>query len=185
MPSPANRSSASTNGDAGSRVFAHHTWSNAGWRRPYFDVLRLFSVDGPVLEPSAWKFQRAIFEPSDDLEEQLEQHQVGLSAVEQGTEGRFRWGGSHVVTYLPSDARVFEFEVRTPPSATLPKTLTIRIDGEVAARRELVGDSWLTLQQPLTPRAQGTDPYCIELLVDPPWRGADRGAMYRAFQWKR
>ena len=74
-----------------SRVFAHHTWSNAGWRLPYFDVLRLFSVDGPVLEPSAWKFQRAIFEPSDNLEEQLERHQAGLSAVQRGTDGSFRW----------------------------------------------------------------------------------------------
>jgi hypothetical protein len=168
-----------------SRVFTHHSWSNAAWRLPYFDVLQLFSVDGPILEPSAWKFQKAIFEPSDDVEEQLERHRVGLSVVERGAEGPFRWGRAHVVTYLPSDARVFEFEIRKPPSATVPKTLTIRVDGEVAERRELVGDSWLRVQQPLKPRAQGTDPYCIELLVDPPRPDADRAAMYRGFQWTR
>jgi hypothetical protein len=141
-----------------------------------------------VYERTAWKFQRAIFEPSDDVEAQLEQHQAGLSAEEQGADGPFRWGGAQVVTYLPADARVFSVEVRKPPGATVPQMLTVKIDGDVAARHELVGDSWLALQHPLPPRVQDVDPYCIELLVDPPWRGEDRrvrGAMYRAFQWKR
>lgn len=170
------------------RVFAEHSWAQAGWRLPYFDVLHLFSVKGRVLDPGAWTFERAIFEPSDDLETQLARYEAGLFGVEWGADGEFRWGGPQVVTYAPPDARSFTVEARKPPNMAQEQTLVVRIDGKVTARHQLTEGAWLRVEQALPSRRPGESPFCIELIVDRSWRGADRrlrGAMYRALEWKR
>jgi hypothetical protein len=72
------------------RTYAHHSWTNAGWRKPYFDLLHVFSINGPTLDPDSWTFEEAISEPSDDLERQLEESGSGLPEPEQGADGPFR-----------------------------------------------------------------------------------------------
>jgi Sulfatase/PA14 domain len=42
------------------RTFAYHSWVNADWGRPYYDVLNLYSVNGRVRDPAAWRFERRI-----------------------------------------------------------------------------------------------------------------------------
>ena len=169
------------------RTFAHHPWGDAGWKQPYFDVLRVFSVEGRVLDPNAWRFQKAIFEPSDELEAQLEEHEYGLSQVGQGPDGPFRWGDPYVVTYAPADARALFVEVRKAPGSPR-QTLTVRIDGHEAARHLLADDSWQAVRVELPGRERAANVYSVELLVDPAWRERDgrvRGAMYRALTWSR
>jgi hypothetical protein len=39
------------------RTYAFHSWENADWGRPYLDVLHVFSVNGRVLDPSAWSYK--------------------------------------------------------------------------------------------------------------------------------
>ena len=46
------------------RTYAFHTWKNADWSRPYFDVLHLFAVEGRVLDPDAWTFEKSILDPT-------------------------------------------------------------------------------------------------------------------------
>lgn len=46
------------------RTYAFHSWRNADWGREYMDVLYLFSVDGPVLDPDSWSFQKSVAEPA-------------------------------------------------------------------------------------------------------------------------
>ena len=58
------------------RNFAHHSWENADWERPYLDALELFSIDGRVLEPSSWTFQGTLFDPSVDSEAGLNEPQA-------------------------------------------------------------------------------------------------------------
>jgi hypothetical protein len=169
-----------------SRAYAQHSWTNAGWSRPYFDLLRLFSVEGPVLDPKSWTFQAALFEPAADLRAQLEEHQTGLFDIEQDADGPFRWGDVHVVTYAPPDARTFVLKARKTSTAPPSVTLSVRIDGHVVARRA-ISDSWITLEQELPIRMKGANPFCIELLLDPQWRSSGargRNVMYRDLGWR-
>ena len=46
------------------RTYAHHSWHNGDWSRPYFEVLHVFSVTGRVTAPESWQYQQAIFDPT-------------------------------------------------------------------------------------------------------------------------
>ena len=171
-----------------SRVYAEHSWTNAGWKLPYFDVLRLFTINGSVLDPNAWTYQRAIFEPSDDIDAQLEQYRTGLFPEEEEGDGVFQWGAPQVITYVPPDARLVVVEARRAPNVSPVQQLVVRVDGQVTARHQLAGDGWIRLEQALPSRGREQDPFCVELLVDPSWRGDDRrrrGAMFRHLEWER
>jgi hypothetical protein len=45
------------------RIYRFHSWKNTNWKDSYYDVLYEFSVEGRVLDPKAWKFERAIPAP--------------------------------------------------------------------------------------------------------------------------
>jgi hypothetical protein len=171
-----------------SREFVDHSWTNVSWDRPYFDLLRLFSVRGPILQASSWRFQGAIADPTEDLDALFERYQSGLSEIDQGDDGPFRWGDVHIVTYAPPDARLLSFDVRRAPAATFTQTLTVQIDGQVVARRQLADDSWVSVQETFPGWGTSrTNPYCVELLVNPPAGSEDRrqGALYRGLEWAR
>ena len=168
------------------RTYARHSWENAAWGRKYLDLLHIFSIDGRITDPSAWTFETAIFEPTDDLSAQLEEHQSGLFPVERGSDGLLQWGDAHVVTYLPPDARVFTVAARKASEASVPQSVTLRIDGQVVAEYELADNAWHTLRHELQATGKGGNPFCIELLVDPPWYGASGrrlGVLYRDPPW--
>ena len=170
------------------RTYAHHSWRNADWRRPYLDVLHVFSINGRITDPNAWTFQAAIFEPASDVNAQLEQHGTGLFPLEHGRDGSFQWGDVHIVTYLPPDARVFTVAAQKAPQAPFPQTVSVRIDGQVVGQYEFTDSSWHTLRHELEARGEGGNPFCIEILVDPPWyddSGRRLGLLYRDPPWAR
>ena len=168
------------------RTYAHHSWQHADWGRRYFELLHVFSIDGRITQPSAWTFQAAIFDPAGDVDAQLKQHQAGLFPVEQGREGALQWGNGHIVTYLPPDTRVFTVAARKAPRAPSPQTVSLRIDGQLVGQYEFTDSEWHTLRHELEARAEGGNPFCIEILVDPPWyddSGRQLGLLYRDPPW--
>ena len=168
------------------RTYARHSWENAAWGRAYVDLLHVFSIDGRITDPSAWTFETAIFEPTDDLSAQLKEHQSGLFPVERGSDGLRQWGDAHIVTYLPPDARVFTVAARKASEASVPQSVTLKIDGVVVAEYELADNAWHTLRHELQAKGEGGNPFCIELLVDPPWyddSGRRLGVLYRDLPW--
>ena len=150
------------------RTYAHHTWRHEVWRRPYLDLLHIFSIDGRITEPSAWTFRTAIFEPVSDVKAQLEQHGAGLFPLEHETARTVQWGDVHIVTYLPPDARVFTVAAQKAPQAPFPQTATVRIDGQVVGQAEFTDNLWHTLRYELEARSEGGNPFCIEISVAPP-----------------
>ena len=170
------------------RTYAHHSWQQADWGRRYFELLHIFSIDGRIAEPSAWTFQAALFNPAGDVNAQLEQHQAGLFPVEHGRDGSLQWGDVHIVTYLPPAARVFTVAAQQAPQATFPQTVTVRIDGQEVGQYEFTDSVWHTLRHELKARGEGDNPFCIEILVDPPWyddSGRRLGLLYRDPPWAR
>ena len=164
------------------RTYARHSWGNADWGRTYFRLLHVFSVDGRVTDPNAWSFQAAIVDPVDDVSAQLEQYRTGLFPLEQGSEGPFQWGDVHVVTYLPPDAQVFTVAARKAPEVPFTQTASLRIDGQLVGQHHFTDGQWHVLRYDLEARAEGGNPFCIEILVDPPWHddsGRQLGLLYR------
>jgi hypothetical protein len=169
------------------RTYAEHPWGEAGdWSRSYFEVLHLFTVDGRVFNADSWSLQKALFEPGGDTRA-VARGPVGLYQVERDADGAFRWGAPYVVTYAPSDARTLAFDVRRAPQPGSLQTVTLRIDGRVAARHELVDDAWHSYRHELGPRG-AAGPFTIELLAAPAShdeRGRELGVMYRNLEWTR
>ena len=169
------------------RTYAHHEWGRRNdWASPYFDVLHLFSVNGRVTNPEAWRHRRALFEPTDDREAQRRAHRVGLEAVEDGMAGRtgrpvYRTD-DYAVFYVAPDTRRITFDVRRASTARSPRTVTVRIDGDVFGEHRLADDTWHTLAYPVAVREAADSPFCVELLVSPVRRGgedSDSGVMLR------
>ena len=170
------------------RTYADHDWRQGSWSRPYLDLLHVFSVDGRIADPTAWSYQAAIFEPASDVSAQLEQHLEGLHPVEHGTDGSYQWGDPHIVTYLPPSARVFSVAAQKSPQAPFPQTAAVRIDGHVVGRYEFTDSQWHTLRYEFEARSDGGNPFCVEILVDPPWHddsGRRLGLRYRDPPWVR
>ena len=58
----------------------------------------------------------------------------------------------------------------------------------MVAQHKLEENSWHTLRHELQARGEGGIPFCIELLVDPPWyddSGRRLGVLYRDPPWTR
>lgn len=81
---------------------------------------------------------------------------------------RFQWTVERAVFYVPSDARLFEFKLRS--LAPFEQTLTVLLDGIVADRLKLGDHVWRDERYPL-PHRQGANRYRrVELVVTPIWR---------------
>ena len=164
------------------RTYVHHAWKNADWGRRYYDLLHLFSVNGPVTDAASWRYERAIFEPTRDLDAQLRSHEGGLFDVEDGPDGPFRWSTYQAVLYLRPDTPRFSFEARKAPQVTPAQHVTVRINGRVLGRHSLADDAWHRYEYDLAGDPTRADPYCVELLVTPHWRDSSNtaiGAMLR------
>ena len=168
------------------RTYAHHSWGGRNTHTSrWFDVLHLFSVDGRVTDPAAWRYRRAIFEPADDRAAQRGAHRIGLWADEDAAEpaaGRRTYvSGEYAAFFVPADTRRVTFDVRKAP-ALAAQTVTVRVDGRVVDRRSLTDDAWHTLDYAVEARDADNSPLCVELLVSPAWRTADdnpRGVLLR------
>ena len=154
------------------RTYAHYEWGmRNGWASPYFDVLHVFSVNGHVTDPEAWLYREALFQPYFDREGQRRTHRVGLHAVEDGTAGRngrpvYRID-DYAVFYAAPDTPRITFDVRNASTARSPRTVTVRIDGDVVWEYRLADETWQTLAYPVAARGADGNPFCVELLVSP------------------
>ena len=168
------------------RTYAYHSWGGRNTHTSrWFDVLHLFSVDGRVTDPAAWRYRRAIFEPADDRAAQRGAHRIGLWADEDTAEpdaGRRTYvSGEYAAFFVPADTGRVTFDVRKAP-ALAAQTVTVRVDGRVVDRRSLTDDAWHTLDYAVEARDADNSPLCVELLVSPAWRTADdnpRGVLLR------
>ena len=168
------------------RTYAYHSWGGRNTLTSrWFDVLHLFSVDGRVTDPAAWRYRRAIFEPADDRAAQRGAHRIGLWADEDAAEpaaGRRTYvSGEYAAFFVPADTGRVTFDVRKAP-ALAAQTVTVRVDGRVVDRRSLTDDAWHTLDYAVEARDADNSPLCVELLVSPAWRTADdnpRGVLLR------
>ena len=170
------------------RTYAHHAWGGQSpntFASPWFDALHLFSVNGRVTDPDAWRYRRVIFEPTDDSAAQRSAYRVGLWEDESdapAAAGRpALWTGDYAAFFVPADTGRVRFDVRKAPSLAA-QTVTVRVDGEVVGRHPLSGDAWRTLDYAVPPRDADNSPFCVELQVSPAWRDADdrpRGILVR------
>ena len=160
------------------RMYSYHSWgaqSPNGHLSPWFDVLHLFSIEGRVGDPGAWRYRQALFGPTEDRDAQRRTHRVGLAEEQDGDPapaGRSTfWTGEYAAFFVPSDTGRGAFEVRKAPGVAA-QTVTVRVDGEVVGRHSLSGDVWRALSYAVPARDADNSPCCVELLVSPPWRGA-------------
>ena len=167
------------------RTYADHSWgrrNNSGSQ--HIDVLHIFSVNGRVDRPDAWRYERAIFGPADDREEQYRMHRIGLSearddATEPSARRIYRTDG-YAAFFLGSDTNRLAFDLRRAPDSPT-RTVTVRVDGEFVGRYPL-SDAWRALEIPVEARDTDASPFCIELLGSPVEHqggGAARGVMLR------
>ena len=161
------------------RTFTYHSWVGQGpntLRSQWMDVLHLFSVEGRVTNPDAWRYRRAIFEPFKDRAAQRRRHRIGLWEDESAglaTTGRAAyWSGEYSAFFVPADTGRVTFDVRKAPDL-VEQTVTVRVDGEVVGRHPLSDDAWRTLDYAVPRRDADNSPFCVELLVSPVWRDAD------------
>ena len=160
------------------RTYADHQRAEV-WSRPYFDLLHVFSVDGRVHDPGAWRFRQAVFQPSISPATQHRENQLGLELVEESTRGpsdrRVYEADDYAVFYVPSDTRRITFDLRNPLPTTFSRTVTVRVDGHDAGRYEFAGDAWRTVEVPVEARNADNSPFCVELLLGPLTDGATTG----------
>ena len=153
------------------RTYADHSWGRQNNSQSrYFDVLHLYSVNGRVSSSDAWRYQRAIFNPTANRNAQYRAHRIGMSAVEDDTaepsgRGVYRTD-DYAAFFLRPDTERIAFDVRQAPDSA-PQTVTVRVDGHVVGRLSLSGDTWRSIEHPIEPRDVGDSPFCIELLVSP------------------
>lgn len=169
------------------RTYAQHEWGNTNKHTsPYFDVLHVFSVNGRVTDPDAWRHRRAIFDPTGDHDAQRRAHRVGLMPVDDGSAGRtgapVHRADNYAVFYAAPDAVRITFDVRRASDTPGSRTVTVRIDGEVVGEQELVDTAWRTLAYTVEARDAPNIPFTVELLSSPVRRGAEgsgQGVMVR------
>ena len=171
------------------RTFAYHSWVGQGPNVPssqWMDVLHLYSVDGRVTDPDAWRYRRAIFEPTEDRAAQRRGHRIGLWEDESDgaapAERPSYWTGDYAAFFVPADTGRVTFDVRKAPNLA-EQTVTVQVDGEVVGRHPLSDDAWRTLDYAVPRRDAGNSPFCVELLISPVWRrdtdDSPRGVMVR------
>ena len=151
------------------RTYANHSWGGRNNSRSrYFDVLHLFSVNGQVTSADAWRYRRAVFEPTDDPESQYRAHRIGMSAAQVDTAaptGRevYRTGDYAAFFVKPGTDRI-AFAVRRVKDSP-ERTVTVRVDGQVVDRFPLSDDGWRSVEHPVEARDVEDGPFCVELLV--------------------
>ncbi|MCY3843855.1 MAG: sulfatase-like hydrolase/transferase [Acidobacteria bacterium] len=131
------------------RTYAHHSWGLGltanTWGGSWFDVLHLFTVEGRVADPAAWRYRQALFGPARDREAQRRTHRVGLTEEQHPEPGIYRMG-EYAAFFVPADTGRIAFDVRRAPGAAA-RSVTVRVDGEVVGRHSLSGEAWRTLAQ--------------------------------------
>ena len=85
------------------RTYADHSWGRENnSQSQYFDVLHLYSVNGRASSSDAWRYQRAIFNPTANRNAQYRAHRIGMSAAEDDTAGPAGGESTEPTTTPPS-----------------------------------------------------------------------------------
>ena len=155
------------------RTYAHH--EPQAPPNPFYGVLYVFSVNGPITNPDAWSYDGTSFGPVDDRAAQRREHQIGLSADPDDTTDEagartYRTDG-YAVFYAAPDISPVMFDVRRMPAMATTQTVTVRVDGDIVDQHVLADDAWHTLSYPVEARSEDR-PFCIELLTSPAWYDA-------------
>ena len=166
------------------RQFGSYLWSSSEWQADYFPYMDLFSVDGRVVDGSAWTLEEPIYAPHLKTPEGRSR---AFYRPERGAPGQiFRWSMPVAFLHTPFDARGVELKVRSV--ADKPQTLTVEIRGKVIDNRVLADHEWHTLTYTIPPSASTpVNGEWITLTVEPVWRvSRDRrlfGVMTRDLKW--
>ena len=168
------------------RTYADHSWGDRNHpRSQFFDVLHLYSVDGRVTSPDAWRYRRPIFDPTANGRAQYRAHRIGMSAAEDDAAApsgqQVYRTDQYAVFFLKPEGDRIAFDVRRAADSS-PQTATVRIDGHVVGRLSLSGEAWRRLEFPVEARNVDDSPFCIELLVSPgvgDGDGRSQGVMLR------
>ena len=166
------------------RTFGTHD-GEATWRRPYYDLLHVFAVNGRVTDPRAWRYERAAFAPTPDRAALWRAHRVGLREddASPAPSGRSVYrSDAYAAFFVRPDTPRVAFDVRRLTGDPSPQEVTVRVDGRVAGQHRLADGEWRTLEYAVAPRGADDSPFCVELLVSPGWRDADgshRGVLLR------
>ena len=162
---------------AASRERTFATYDGEGtWRRPYYDLLHVFAVNGRVTDPEAWRYQRAVFAPTRDRAAQWRAHRVGLRPDQAGPPApsvrQVYRVAEYAAFFVRPDTRRVSFDLRKAAHVPSPQSVTVRVDGRMAGRHRLTDDAWRTLDYAVSPRGADDSPFCVELFVRPGWRDA-------------
>ena len=155
------------------RTYAHHHPNSRPNR--FLDFIHVFSVNGRVVDPDAWSYNRTVFGPTDDRAARRRRHQIGLSADPDVTANqlgtRVYRTDNYAVFYAATEDSHVRFDVRRMPAMTTTQTVTVRIDGDVVDQHVLADDAWHTLSYQVEARSEDSpySPFCIELLTSESW----------------
>lgn len=166
------------------RQFAVYPWSSADWYADHFPFMDVFTINGRVLDGSAWTAEEPIYAPGIDAAGRSR----GFHRPERGGPGQtFRWSGPLAYLHAPPDAKGVEIKVRS--ASPTAQTLTVEIGGKVIDTRTLTDHEWHSLSYELGPRGKDAAPESewVMLRVDPVWRprgdGRRLGVMTRDLNW--
>jgi hypothetical protein len=165
------------------RQFAVYAWSSALWRADYFPLMDVFTIDGRVIDGSAWTMEEPVYAPTTTPEQRTR----GFHKPAPGAPGHVvRWSSPIAYLHQPPDARGFELEVQS--KADRPQTVTIELRGKVIDKKTLSDHEWHTLSYTILPsKSTLAGGEWIILRVDPAWkiRGDRRsfGLMTRNLKW--
>lgn len=81
---------------------------------------------------------------------------------------RFQWTVERAVFYVPSNAQILEFKLRS--LAPFEQTVTVVLDGSVADRLKLGDHAWRPERYPLPHRQAASRYRRVELVVSPVWQ---------------
>ena len=166
------------------RSFAVYPWSSSDWYADHFPHMDVFTINGSVIDGTAWKTEDPIYAPGIDIGGRSR----GFYRPERGGPGiTFRWSGATAYLHAPPDAKGVELTIRS--AAPTSQKLTVEIRGKVVDTRTLNDHDWHTLTYRFPPRAAEAKPdnEWVIMRVDPIWRprgdGRRLGVMTRDLKW--
>lgn len=130
------------------RFFAHYRWHQENWQAAYFNILQLFSVDGPGLRGSSWRARDVLFSPELQLAEKRidfgksrfrEHLGLGWGPDESATDSDYVWAMgslSQVFLSLPQGQLELRWRFETP-TFNVPKAIIVRLDDQLLGTIEV------------------------------------------------
>ena len=166
------------------RQFAVYPWSSADWTADHFAFMDVFTINGSLLDGSAWKAEDPIYMKGTDPAGRSR----GFYRPERGGAGiTFRWTGPRAYLHAPPRAKGVELKVRS--SAPTEQTVTVELRGRTIDQFKMSDQEWRTITYKIPPPPSDARPDAewVILKVDPIFRpkgdGRRLGVMTRDLKW--